>query len=71
MNKVAWKQCRLTHAVSCQDEACQLVVFSKLKGEFPGPTKYMEMFPCLAVLGKNTIVAEEKQETHGPDKESV
>lgn len=60
MNKVARKRHRLTHAVSCQEAACQLVVFSNLKGKFPGPTKNMEMFPCLAVLEKNTIVAEEK-----------
>lgn len=60
MNKVDWKQHRLTHAVSCQEEACQLVVFLNLKGKFPGPTKYMEMFPCLDELGKNTIIAEEK-----------
>lgn len=60
MNKVAWKRHRLTHAVSCQGEACQLVVFSNLKGKFPGHAKYMEMFPCLAVLEKNTIIAEEK-----------
>lgn len=59
MNKVAWKRHRLTHAVSCQ-EACQLVVFANLKGKFPGPTKCMEMFPCLAVLEKSTIIAEEK-----------
>lgn len=60
MNKVAWKRHGLTHAVSCQAAACQLVVFSNLKGKFPGPTKYMELFPCLAVLEKNTVIAEEK-----------
>lgn len=60
MNKVAWKRHRLTHAVSCQEAACQIVVFANLKGKFPGPPKYTEMFPCLAVLEKNTIMAEEK-----------
>lgn len=63
MNKVAWKRCRLTHAVSCQEEASQLVVFSKLKGKFPGLAKYMEMFPCLAVLGKNTLLRRKKKHT--------
>lgn len=46
MNKVAWKGHRLTYAVSYQEEACQPVVFTNMKGTFPGPTKYMEMFPC-------------------------
>jgi len=60
MNKVAWKRRRLTHAVSCQEAACQLVVFSNLKGKFSGPTKYMDTFPSLAVLEKDTITAEVK-----------
>lgn len=56
-NKVAWKWHRLTHAVSCQEEACQLAVFTNLKGKFPGPTQYMKMFSCLDTLEKNTITA--------------
>lgn len=59
-NKVAWKWHRLTRAAPRQEEACQLVVFTNLKGKFPRPIKYMEMFPCLDMLEKNTIIAEGK-----------
>lgn len=46
-NKVAWKWHGFTHTVSCQQEACQLAVFTYMKRKFPGTTRWMEVQLCL------------------------
>lgn len=44
MNKVAQTWHRISHTVSCQEEACQHAVFTDMKRAVPGSTKWIAVF---------------------------